>query len=194
MRFANADGAGEEQALPCGVDWICFDEFAGGLQSSSQRTVGFVVDLVVVEGAFAVALGNVRGGEAILFALHLLALAGAGDPQAGGGDFFDETDAAADGTCAHDSSKRSALDGCVSRCGLGGVVWKRRRALRQRGIPGQSHEQVAISMKVSTRPSGTRKYARIVVPGFRFAPAWATFVFSLREKLRLDFQFGGTGS
>jgi hypothetical protein len=64
-----------------------------------------MVDLVIVKGAVAVALGNVCGGEPVLLALHLLALAGAGDPEALDGYFFDEADAAADRTSAHDSLK-----------------------------------------------------------------------------------------
>ena len=60
--FADADGAGEEQAFAGGVDWIGFDEFARGLQAETERAVGAVVDLVVVEGAVAIALGNARGG------------------------------------------------------------------------------------------------------------------------------------
>ncbi len=70
MGFADADGAGEEQALAGGVDGVGLDELARGLRAEAERAVGAVVDLVVVEGAIAVALRNVRRGEAALLALQ----------------------------------------------------------------------------------------------------------------------------
>jgi hypothetical protein len=67
-----------------------------------------MVDLVVVESATAVTLGNVRRGKAILLALHLLAVADVGNPEAFGGDFFNQAGTAADRTNTHNSSKPSA--------------------------------------------------------------------------------------
>jgi hypothetical protein len=48
-----------------------------------------VVDLVVVESALAITLRNPGGAQPILLALHLLALAGTRNPEAGGRYFFD---------------------------------------------------------------------------------------------------------
>ena len=59
---------------------VFLDKPARREESFGQRAIGFVIDLVSVEGAIAVALGDARGGKAALFALHFLALAGAGDP------------------------------------------------------------------------------------------------------------------
>jgi hypothetical protein len=81
--FAHADGAGEEQALAGGIHGVSLDKLAGGQVGAAQRGVGAAEGgLIAVQGVMAVALGNVRGGQAALFAHHLLALAGARNPLA----------------------------------------------------------------------------------------------------------------
>src|SRR5580658_85743 len=132
MSFADADGAGEEQPLPCRIDRIGFDELARGLQRAAEGVIGGFVNVILVEAAFVVALRDARGAKAILLPLHLLAVAGAGDPDAFGGDFFNQTRTAADRTDAHDSSKRSAFGCDAGRCGIWTVMWKRRCRLRLR--------------------------------------------------------------
>src|ERR1035438_590338 len=58
--------------------------------------------------------------------------------------------------------------------------------------PVQWH--VVVSKKDSARPSGTREYSRVAIPGFR-PPArtapWAVLVFSLREKFGCSFISAG---
>lgn len=62
----------------------------------------------------AVALGDVRGAQAALFALGLLAITGPRDPEARVGFYADQTDAVADGACAHCSHQRSSSGGAWS--------------------------------------------------------------------------------
>ena len=45
MRFAHADGAGEEQAFAGGVYRVCLDKFAGVLVSAGDGGVGLVQDV-----------------------------------------------------------------------------------------------------------------------------------------------------
>lgn len=67
----------------------------------------------------AVALGDVRGSEAALLAHHFLALAGARDPEAVGGDNANETDSIANCTDCHLNSRVAhGARGC-SGAGLG---------------------------------------------------------------------------
>ena len=54
-----------------------------------------------VEVVVLVALGDAGGGNAALLALEFLAIAGAGNPETGGGLDADQAEAAADGTGAH---------------------------------------------------------------------------------------------
>ena len=71
----------------------------------------------------AVALGDVRGGNAAFLAQHLLALTGAGDPQAGGGNDTDQADSIANLADSHLNSRLAQpAVGCggaspVAECG-----------------------------------------------------------------------------
>ncbi len=97
MRLADADRTGEEQTFAGGVDGIGLDEFARGEMSPAQRLIGAVKGgFVAIERVLAIALGDAGRGEAALFAIGFLALAGAGDPEAGVGDDADKTYAVAD--------------------------------------------------------------------------------------------------
>ena len=73
---------------------------------AAQRRVGTTKGgLIAVEGVMAVALGDVRGGNAAFLAQHLLALTGAGDPQAGGGNDSDQADPIANLADSHLNSR-----------------------------------------------------------------------------------------
>src|ERR1700691_2925877 len=65
----------------------------------------------------AVTLGNMRAGQAALFAHHLLALAGAGNPLAGFVDHAYQPDSIAD--CADTHLQSSVAQPAGSRCGAG---------------------------------------------------------------------------
>ena len=110
MRLAYADGAREEQAFAGGVDRVGFDKLARGKMCAAQRLIRAAeCGFVAIERVLAIAFGDVGGGDAALFAVSFLTLAGAGDPQASIGHDADQAYAVADGTCAHGSLQRSAI-------------------------------------------------------------------------------------
>ena len=122
MGFADADGAGEEQALAGGIDGIGLDKLARGEMGAAQRAIGAAKGgFVAVERVMAVALGDAGGGEAALFAVRLLALAGAGDPQAAVGHDAYQTYAVAD--CDSRSCALPSLAQSAPACGGGKGGW-----------------------------------------------------------------------
>ena len=72
MRFADADGPGEEQAFAGGIDGIGVDEFARGeMRRGSAIGRRREMRFVAIERVLAVALGDAGSGEAALFAVSI---------------------------------------------------------------------------------------------------------------------------
>src|ERR1700757_4000911 len=101
MGLADADGAGEEQAFAGGVDRVGFDELARREMSTAKGLIGAAEGcFVAIKRVLPIAFGDAGGGEAALFAISFLALAGARYPQASVGHDAYQTYAVTDGTDA----------------------------------------------------------------------------------------------
>jgi len=79
MSLAHPDRSGEKQPL-AGVEHVLLGKVARGPAGGAQQGIN-AVRHIGVQGTMAVALGDVSRGDAALLALHLLALAGARNPQ-----------------------------------------------------------------------------------------------------------------